>query len=32
MMRLYGLMDMCLPKFDIYRGKVAPDYFNNRNS
>ena len=21
------LMDMCLPKFDIYKGTVAPNYF-----
>ena len=31
MIRLYWmLMDMCLPKFDIYLGTVAPNCFKSR--
>ena len=25
-------MDMCLPKFDIYQGKVAPNYFKSHTN
>ena len=26
------LIDMCLPKLDIYRGTIAPDCFNNQKA